>query len=180
MRRVLVIGCSGAGKTTLSRRLAKTTGLPLIELDSLHWRPGWIAPATQEWRTEIAELVTRPAWIMDGNFAGSFDLRMPKADTVIWVDLPRHTCMRRVFVRIMRGYGRNRAGLPEGCPERLDWQFLHYIWTFNREHRPRIETALARFGSHLQLVHLSSKRDAADFLAATAEATCRNSPPPAG
>lgn len=165
MQRVLVIGCSGAGKSTFSRRLARVTGLPRIELDHAYWRPGWTERPKDEWREKVAGLCAEPAWILDGNFTGSLNIRLPRADTVIWLDYPRLVCIRRVLGRIARGYGRVRAGLPEGCPERLDLEFLRFIWNFNAKTKPRISAAVEEFGSHAKLHTLRSDRDAERLLA---------------
>jgi adenylate kinase family enzyme len=165
MQRVLVIGCSGAGKSTFSRRLASVTGLPRIELDHAYWRAGWTMPPKDEWGARVAELCAEPAWILDGNFTGSLNIRLPRADTVIWLDYPRLVCIRRVLGRIARDYGRVRDGLPEGCPERLDLEFLRFIWNFNAKTKPRLIAAVEQFGSHAKLHALRSDRDAERLLA---------------
>ena len=164
MQRVLVVGCGGAGKSTFSRRLAASTGLPLIQLDYAYWRPGWTEPPRDEWLAKVAELCAEPAWIQDGNYSGSLHIRLPRADTVIWLDYPRHICMRRVLGRIARDYGRVRNGLPEGCPEHLSFEFLRYIWSYNAKSRPRLIAKLEEFGVHAKLHTLRSDRDAERLL----------------
>jgi adenylate kinase family enzyme len=77
---------------------------------------------------------------MEGNYAGSLDLRLPRADTVIWFDYPTEKCLRRVMVT----YGQVRADMAPGCPERFDLEFLRYVWQFNRIERPKIVAALAK------------------------------------
>ena len=166
MRRVMVIGCGGAGKSTLSRKLSGLTGLPLIGLDRAHWRPGWVVPPEEEWRARIETLAAEAAWVMDGNYSNTFDLRMPRADTVIWLDYPRATCLRRVVLRVLKDYGRVRADLPEGCPEQFDAIFLRFVWDFPTKGRPRIVEALERFGAHLRVIRLANDRDVAAFLRA--------------
>jgi adenylate kinase family enzyme len=99
--RVLVIGCPGAGKTAFARKLAKSTGLPLIHLDFHHWRPGWQLPDLKVWRQQVVALAAAPAWIMDGNYSNTYDVRMPRADTVIWLDYSHRICMRRVLLRVL-------------------------------------------------------------------------------
>jgi adenylate kinase family enzyme len=165
MRRVMVIGCSGAGKSTLARHLAKTLELPLIGLDSVYWRPGWIETSMLEFRDAVARLVDGPAWIMDGNFDSTFDLRMPVADTIVWLDLARWACVRGVLTRLVREYGRTRVDLPDGCPECFDLEFLMYVWNFNAAHRPRIVAALEKFAGQAQLHRLKSRMDAERFMA---------------
>jgi adenylate kinase family enzyme len=160
MQRILVLGCSGAGKSTLSRRMAAVTGLPLIELDAHHWGPGWQATPRSEWGAAVADLCRRPAWIMDGNYHGTLPIRLPRADTVIWLDYARHVCMRRVLLRIAKQHGRVREGMAAGCPERFDLEFLRYVWNFNAGHRPRIIAALDAYGAHIRLHRLAADAEA--------------------
>lgn len=166
MRRVLIIGISGAGKSTFSRKLAARTGLPLIHLDREFWQPGWKVTPTPEWRQKVAELAARQAWVMDGNYGGSLDLRLPRADTVVWFDYPRLTCLGRIAWRIATTYGRVRPDLGEGCPEQIDWEFFRFVWDFPAKSRPRIVTALRdHYAKDKRLLVLRNDRDAERFLA---------------
>jgi len=151
----MVIGISGAGKTTLSRRLAAALSLPLIELDLFHWQPGWQGLPSEEWRDRVRTLVDAEEWVMDGNYSGTFDIRMPRAQAIVWLDYEPLRCIRRVAVRTVGNWGRPRAGLPEGCPERFDPEFLRYIWGFRKNHRPKLERALADFGGNARLFRLT-------------------------
>ena len=164
MRRVLVIGISGAGKSTFSRALAEKTGLPLIHLDSEFWRPGWRITPREEWRARVAELVTREAWIMDGSYGASLDLRLPRADGVMWFDYPRHVCLCRAVWRAVTTYGRVRDDLAPGCPEKFDLEFLRFIWDFNAKSRPQIVTMLEQHGRDLQPAVFRRDRDVARYL----------------
>lgn len=165
MRRVMIVGCAGAGKTTLARRLAEASGLPLVHLDFHYWRPGWQLPDLEDWRKRVCALAGASEWIMDGNYSNTYDVRMPRADTLIWLDYPRSVCLRRVLLRTLTGYGRTRSDLPESCPERFDLAFLRYVWNFPDKYRPRIANAIGRFGGHLRIAHLRRDRDAEGFLA---------------
>ena len=164
MQRVLVIGISGAGKSTFSSALAARTGLPLIHLDTEFWQPGWKITPREEWRAKVAELITRQAWIMDGSFGATLDLRLPRADTGVWFDYPRHVCLRRALWRVVTTYGRVREDLAPGCPEKLDLEFLRYIWDFNAKSRPQIVTMLAQHARHLEPVVFQRDRDVTRFL----------------
>lgn len=164
LRRVLVIGISGAGKSTFSRRLAARTGLPVIHLDTEFWQPGWKITPRAQWRPKVAKLVQREAWIMDGSFGASLDLRLPRADTVVWFDYPRHVCLHRAIWRVVTSYGQVRADMAPGCPEQFDLEFLRFIWDFNAKSRPQIATMLAKHGGHLQPVVFRRDRDVAHFL----------------
>lgn len=164
MQRVLVIGISGAGKSTFSRVLAARTGLPLIHLDKEFWQPGWMETPRPEWRVRVAELTAGERWVMDGNYAGSLGLRLPRADTVMWFDYPTLRCLRRAIWRVATGYGRVRPDLAEGCPERFDLEFLRYIWNFNATERPKIGAALEQFGEHITPVLFRRDGEVTRFL----------------
>lgn len=164
MRRVLVIGIPGAGKSTFARALGARTGLPVIHLDTEFWQPGWKITPREPWRAKVAELVAHEAWIMDGNYGASLDLRLPRADTVIWFDYPRRVCLRRAVWRVLTTYGQVRDDLALGCPERFDLEFLRFIWDFNAKSRPQVVTALFEHGRHLVPIVLRRDRDAARFL----------------
>ena len=164
MQRVLILGCSGAGKSTLSRRLASVTGLPRIDLDIVHWRPGWVPTPRAEMRSIVAGLCEQSAWIVDGNYENTLHIRLARADTVIWLDYPRHVCLRRVLGRTLKDLGRVREGGPEGCPERFDLEFLRYVWNFNARSRPSIVAALENHGSHARLHRLQADKDAERLL----------------
>ena len=164
MRRVLVLGIPGAGKSTFSRALAARTGLPLIHLDKEFWQPGWVETPRPHWRVRMAELVAGEHWIMDGNYAGTLDLRLPRADTVVVFDFPRLVCLRRAVWRAATTYNRVRSDMAAGCPERFDLEFLRYIWTFNTKERPKKAAALEQFSGHITPVVFRRDSEAAHFL----------------
>ena len=143
MRRVLVIGSGGAGKSTFARRLGERTRLPVVHMDAHYWRPGWVEPSKEEWRRQVERLLEADAWIMDGNYGGTMDLRLAAADTVVFLDLPRLTCLWRVFARRWRFRNRTRPDMTEGCPERVSLEFVRWIWTYPRLRRPAILERLA-------------------------------------
>ncbi len=164
MKRVMVIGGPGSGKSTLARRLHAITGLPLFHLDQLYWRPGWRITPKDEWERLMAVLAARDEWIMDGGYRNSFHIRMPRADTIVWLDLPRRIAFPRVLKRIALGYGRVRADLSPGCPERLDWDFLRWAWTFRRAHEAKYRQALVEYASHANVYRFARSREADRFL----------------
>jgi adenylate kinase family enzyme len=163
MRRVLVIGSPGAGKSTLSARLAAKLKIPVHYLDLHHWLPGWKYRDSASAREIVRTLAATDEWVMDGNFAETFDLRMPRADTLVWLDYPRATCLRRILMRTIRGYGKQAPDLPDGCPETFDPGVLRFAWTFPARSRPQIPRAIERFGQHLRVFQLRNDRDVSNF-----------------
>ncbi|SCG36328.1 P-loop NTPase family protein [Micromonospora inositola] len=159
MRRILIVGSAGAGKSTLARELARRLDLPLIHLDRHYWRPGWVAPDDAGFRAEIAALAARPAWVMDGNYGATLDLRLPRADLLVLCDPPRLRCLARVLRRRWAHRATPRPDLPEGCPEQVDLEFLRYIWRYPRHSRPRVLAAVASVAPALPVVRLRTRAD---------------------
>lgn len=171
MQRVLVIGSGGAGKTTFSAALAQATGLPLINLDALYWRPGWVEPSRADWAETVETLIAQSRWIMDGNYGGTMERRLEACDTVVFLDLPRWLCTWRVLKRWARYFGRSRPEMPEGCPERISLQFLLWVWRYPDERRPGILARLAQLEGGergRRVIVLRSRREVAEFLTANA------------
>ena len=165
MQRIAIIGCSGGGKSTLARALGERLGLPVIHLDTLFWKPGWTESAAEPFRQAVEAAAEGEAWVIDGNFISASTAHLARADTVIWLDQPRVLCLWRAFRRAITSFGRARADLAPGCPERVDPTFYRYIWNWDRLTRPRMESALATYAPCAGLVMLGSDQDVARFLA---------------
>ncbi|MFD4249666.1 hypothetical protein ACFWQL_08005 [Amycolatopsis thermoflava] len=95
MRRVVVLGCGGAGKSTFSRRLGALLDLPVTHLDHVYWQPGWVPLPAGEFAARQRVLVAGERWLLDGNCGGTLEIRLAAADTVILLDPPRRVCLRR-------------------------------------------------------------------------------------
>lgn len=163
MKRVVVIGSGGSGKSTLSRRLGDATGIEVIHLDSLYWKPNWEKTSAEEWEKVISNLVTRESWIMDGNFGGTLEMRIKAADTVFFLDIARCVCLYRVIKRLIKFRGKNRPDMTEGCNERLDVEFLSWIWNYPGRSRPRVLAQMKEFPNK-RFIILRSNLDAENFL----------------
>src|SRR3982751_1716212 len=99
MKKILVIGSGGAGKSTFAQRLGAILKLEVIHLDSLYWSSGWVEMPKDEWRTMVDELLKKDSWIMDGNYGGTLDIRLEAADTVVFLDISRLICLWRILKR---------------------------------------------------------------------------------
>lgn len=166
MQRIVILGNAGSGKSTLARALGKQLGLPVVHLDRLFWEPGWVEPDAEQFRSRVREAVSQDTWVCEGNYARrTFDLRLPRADLVIWLDTPRLTCLMRVIKRSV--LNRPRPDLADGCSEKLDrafLTFLKFVWTFNRGYRPGIEAVRETIGPQVPVVHVRGSRQIAAFV----------------
>lgn len=129
-RRILVIGSPGSGKSTFSRKLSDITGVHLIHLDKEFWNHGWVETPRDEWVKKQERMMSGAEWIIDGNYGGTLDLRIEKADTIICFQLSRTVCLLRYFKRVLTNMNKIRPDMPEGCPEHFDFKFMKYIWHF--------------------------------------------------
>ena len=166
MRRIAVVGCGGAGKTTLANALGDQLGLPVIHLDEHYWQPGWIPTSDEQWREKQNELVSADRWIIDGNYSSTLDLRLKRADVVIVLAFARWRCFLRVLKRWVTHYG--RAVQAPGCPERVSFKFLKWIWNYPSGGRRRLDTALALHAQHATVIELDNPRVVREFLGRTA------------
>ena len=162
MQRVLVIGSPGAGKSTFARAFARLSGLPLIHLDAEYHLPGWQERDPAEWDARLDTLLTGDNWIIDGNYGGSMDRRLTRADTAILLDYPTSLCLWRVIKRVTSLHGQVRPDAAPGCPERLDLEFLAYVAAFRRNKAPALERRLAGFPG--KVIRFKGPRDAQAFL----------------
>lgn len=158
MKRIMIIGSPGSGKSTFSRELAELTGLPLIHLDKLFWRPGWVHCSREEFDRLLLTELEKESWIIDGNYSRTVELRLKYADTVIFFDYPRTVCLWRVIKRVFGSRGKVRPDMGEGCPERLDFEFLKYVWNFNKTELP--ETLKKLESDHnAEVIKISNKKE---------------------
>ncbi len=165
--RIAVVGTTCAGKTTVAKRLAEQHGIPHVELDALHWGPGWSEPTAEEFRARVEEALSAESWVADGAYHGKLgDLVVEKADLVVWLDPPLATVLRRLGARTVR---RVRSGEELWGGNRETWRgaFLSrdslFVWalTTHRPRRARYEERLAKY----DLVRLRSERDTEEWLA---------------
>lgn len=164
MKRILVIGSSGAGKSTFARRLSEATGLRLIHLDKLFWNPNWVETAKDEWRKKIEKTLQGESWIIDGNYSGTMETRLAACDTVIFLDMPRALCVYRILKRVAFYRKGSRPDMAEGCDERFDWEFIKWVWNYPQRSKPKVEALLKKFQDTKTVIRLKSKREIENFL----------------
>ena len=164
MQRIIVIGCCGCGKTTLSRELASKLNLPLIHLDALNWRDNWQHVSQEEFDRLLSVEVKKNKWIIDGNYNRTIPIRLKYCDTIIYMDYPRLVCLFGAIKRILKGYGKSRPDMGGNCPERFDMEFLRFIWNFNKNNRQKYLQMLEEVVSEKKVILLRSRKECLNFL----------------
>lgn len=146
--------------------LAAKTGLPLIHLDLALWNPGWVAPSQAEWREKQRVVLAGDAWIADGNYHETLDLRLGRAETLVVLDMPWWLCSGRALLRGFRMPGE----LPEGCHYsrwarfRDEWRLAGRIWRKRRVEPQREREVISQYGQQVAVHVLTSPRAVSDFL----------------
>ncbi|CNI61364.1 topology modulation protein [Yersinia massiliensis] len=166
LNRIVILGNAGSGKSSLARKLGQKLSSPIVHLDRLFWGPNWTKPVADEFRNKVIEAISDSRWICEGNYSRrTFDLRLPKADLIIWLNTPRLTCLKRVLIRTFRN--EQRPDLPDDCSEKIDLEFLsflRYIWHFDQKYRPLIEAERQAMGPNVPVIYLNSEVQVFDFI----------------
>ena len=164
MKRIMLIGSGGAGKSTLALKIAPILKLPLIHLDTEFWSPGWVEPDKVWWRKRVKEIADGEKWIIDGNYGGTMDIRLERADTIIFMDYPTWLRLLRVIWRYWKNRNKSRPDMREGCPEKLDWQFMLYIANYNKSRKPVILEKLAKLQENQKIIILKNDKETRSFV----------------
>lgn len=162
----MVIGCSASGKSTFARRLGKITGLPVTHLDNLFWKSGWIEEDREVFRRKQQEVIDTDRWIIDGHYKSTMDIRLERADLVFWYRLSRYKCISGYIRRMLKGMIKKggRPDITEGCNEKLDFEFMKYIWNFNKTQVKPTEELLKHY-PNIKVIIFNSRKQADKFLA---------------
>lgn len=165
-KRIMVIGCSASGKSTFARRLGKITGLPVTHLDNLFWKSGWIEEDRELFRKKQQDTVNMESWIIDGHYKSTMDIRLERADLVFWYRLSRYKCISGYIRRMLKGMIKKggRPDITEGCNEKLDFEFMKYIWNFDKTQVKPTEELLKHYRG-IKVIIFNSRKQADKFLA---------------
>lgn len=158
MKRIMIIGCPGSGKSTFARSLTEKTGLPLHYLDMMYWNPDRTTKPKEEFRAALRETVALSEWIIDGNYGSTLEIRMEACDTVIFLDYPPEVCLSGIEER----RGKPRADMPWVETE-PDLEFIDFIKKYNAESRPRVIELLEKY-KEKNIIIFKSRQESEDFL----------------
>ncbi len=170
-QRIVIVGSTGSGKTTLATAIGQHRAIPHVELDGLHWEANWTEAPDAVFRARVAEVLMGDRWVVDGNYSQVRDLVWPRADTIIWLDYPFHIVFARLWRRTMRRIY-TRETLWHDNRERFWVQFFHrdsiFLWLLRsyRRRKREMPQMLARpENAHLAVIHLRTPRETARWLA---------------
>ena len=158
MKRIMIIGCPGSGKSTFARALAAKTDLPLYYLDMMYWNPDRTTKPKEEFRAALRETVALPEWIIDGNYGSTLEVRMEACDTVIFLDYPVEVCIAGVEER----RGKPRPDMPWVETE-PDLEFIEFIKKYNEESRPKVIELLEKY-KEKNIIIFKSRAEADEYL----------------
>ena len=159
MKRVIVIGCPGSGKTIFAEKLNKITGLPLHYLDAIWHKPDKTHIPREEFDQRLLEILATDEWIIDGEYGRTVEMRLKECDTVFLFDLPAEVCLQGVTNRL----GKKRYEMP-WIEEELDPEFEAYIKGFANDSLPRLYELIEKYGTEKQVITFKSRKEADDFL----------------
>jgi adenylate kinase family enzyme len=164
MKKIVIVGSGGSGKSTLAHQLGEILDLSVIHLDTLFWRPGWVRVSGEDQQQILDDAINQDEWIIDGDHVHTQDRRFAAADTIILLDFPRTTCLWRVVKRRLQYRGTNRLGLPQGCPERLNWTLLKWVWEYPVDVRPQVVNNIEQHAHGRQVIILRSPEHVEKFV----------------
>ena len=159
MKKVIVIGCPGSGKTTFSIKLNKCTGLPLYHLDAIWHKPDKTHIPREEFDQRAAEIFETPEWIIDGNYNRTIEMRLRQCDTVFLFDLPTEVCIQGATERIGKGH----YDLP-WLETEPDPEFMRFIEEFPKTTLPKIYELIEKYKADKQIVIFKSREEADEYL----------------
>lgn len=159
MKKVIVVGCPGSGKSTFARKLQEKTGLPLYYLDMIWHKPDKTTLTKEEFDEKLHELIARDEWIIDGNYSRTLEPRLQACDTAFVFDLPLEVCLAGAQARV----GTKRIDMPWEETE-LSQEFLNYILSFSQQKLPRLLQLARQYSAQKQVVFFRSRQECDDFL----------------
>ena len=159
MKKVIVVGCPGSGKSTFARKLQEKTGLPLYYLDMIWHKPDKTTLTQEEFDEKLHELIARDEWIIDGNYSRTLEPRLQACDTAFVLDLPLEVCLAGAQARV----GTKRIDMPWEETE-LSQEFLNYILSFSQQKLPRLLQLARQYSAQKQVVFFRSRQECDDFL----------------
>jgi adenylate kinase family enzyme len=165
VQKVAVVGCGGSGKTYVARQLGQILGVPVTHLDAVFYDDEWNELPREKFAAAQRDLVTRPAWVIDGNYNSTLEIRLRACDTVVFTDVSTITALRGILARQAR-HGAGHHG--NGVHNRIHWGVIRYVASYRRRMRPQVLAKISQHAAHAEFIPLTSRRAARRWLRDTA------------
>jgi adenylate kinase family enzyme len=161
---VIILGSAGSGKSTLSQKLSVILSLPVIHLDKYFWMPNWVQTPNEEWDKIVEDFTMEEQWIIDGNYSRTMDIRIKRADLIIYLDMPRWLCLYQIFKRRIMYHKKTRPDMNEECPEKIDFEFVKWVWNYRRRSRIKTLEKLDQVKNQKEVIILKSRKQVDEFI----------------
>ena len=158
MKKVIIIGCPGSGKSTFAKALHQITDIPLFHLDMMYWNEDKTIVDTTVFRERVLETLQNSEWIIDGNYQSTMELRLRECDTVFFLDYPLEVCLKGIRER----RGKARSDIPWIETEE-DTEFIEFVKNYNSQNKPQVMELLKKY-SHKNIFIFTSRTEANEFL----------------
>jgi adenylate kinase family enzyme len=159
MKKVIIIGCPGSGKSTFARKLHEKLSLPLFHLDMLYWNKDRTTVTKDLFFERLNDAMSKPGWIIDGNYNSTMEMRMSACDTVFFLDYPTSVCLEGIEAR----KGKSRPDMPWTERGDYDKEFIDFIKSYNSQTRPEVIKLLEKYSSK-NIIIFHSRNDADEYL----------------
>lgn len=164
MNRVAIIGCGGAGKSTLAMQLGERYSIPIFHLDQIFWQFGWRASSHEDFAKAQTKILDRESWIIDGNYSSTIDIRLAAADTILFLDLPTYICLLGAIRRYLKYRKHTRPDMTPGNKERITLDYIRWILSYRSLHRPSILKKLDELKGTKNVKILTGRCEVVEFL----------------
>jgi adenylate kinase family enzyme len=164
LNRIAIVGSGGSGKSVLAVQLGGILNIPVFHLDRYFWKPGWEMVNRSTWLEIIQNLVQNEKWIIDGNYKSTMNIRFPLADTIIFLDFKKYRCLFNILKRFLKYYRKFRPDMGIGCSEKLDFEYIKWVWDYPRRSRGITYENLKLYGNGKNIYILKNRREVKEFL----------------
>ena len=164
MKKIVIVGCAGCGKSTLAKLLGSNLNLPVFHLDTIYWKANWQQEDEKIFLEKQLKMLERDSWIIDGNYRDTLDLRLKDCDTIIFLDYPRRTAIYGIYKRYFQYRNKERDTIAKGCPEKIDRSFFKWVWNFRKNARPIIVDKINEYKKDKEVLIFKKRKHLKKYL----------------
>lgn len=167
---IMIVGSSGSGKSTLATRIGEITGLRVVHIDRIYWKPNWEMRTQDEITKLVAKETSTDGWVFEGNNSATHELRAQKANIIIYLNIPRYVCLYRVIKRSILGQisqrltGHKRQCLADGCEEKITLNLIKWVWEFPEKNKEKLKRLFETAPKHTITITINNNEQIENFL----------------